>query len=211
MTGIFDWRWCRRSAQSVSKARLNGAFWRHSRALPGSQIAHVDCSRVPDAFVSVAQRSLSRRGRRIGTFARRTEDEWARAKPYAPFRDPAAENKSFHRASERLIYRGNEYARRGELPTDGQFPARLSPDGSFLAVYGWDGDFHGRSLNDIVAPVGVKGHALTPYSLSGSDCTPFQRPVIEKTIAWSREVSSAEAKYSLSDFVYTNERKERWL
>jgi hypothetical protein len=28
---------------------------------------------------------------------------------------------------------------------------------------------------------------------------------------WLREVSSAEAKYSLSDFVYTNERKKRWL
>jgi hypothetical protein len=72
-----------------------------------------------------------------GKVRRATERQWEQAERYVPMRDSTLRTIV---PSERLIYRGKTFTRRGaKLPPSYEDAARASQDGAFLAVNGWDG------------------------------------------------------------------------
>jgi hypothetical protein len=75
-----------------------------------------------------------------GKVRRVTEGEWADAKPYLPLRDSPLGSGLVMRPTDRLTFHGRDFARRGaQWPLTSQDAARVSQDGAFLAVNGWDG------------------------------------------------------------------------
>jgi hypothetical protein len=70
-----------------------------------------------------------------------TEVEWDNADAYVGYRDSTMRAGHVMEPGDRLVYRGREFRRAGpKWPTFSQDSARLSQDGSYLAVSSWDGE-----------------------------------------------------------------------
>lgn len=76
------------------------------------------------------------------------------------YRDSTLQAGRDMRPEEPLFYKGQEFPRRGtRWPILSEHAARLSPDGSFLAVDGWDGEVNaGGDLADIFNSGHIEGN-----------------------------------------------------
>jgi hypothetical protein len=96
-----------------------------------------------------------------GRIRKATEGEWDRAEPFFVYRDSTLPAGLDMNPEKHLIYKGKEFVRRGaQWPLPSEDAARLSPDGSFLAVNSWDGEM---KICPELAPLGCRDRIQGTY------------------------------------------------
>jgi hypothetical protein len=76
-----------------------------------------------------------------GKVRKATEVEWDNADAYVSYRDSTMQAGHVMTPNDQLIYKGREFRRAGaKWPMLSEYGARLSQDGSYLAVNSWDGE-----------------------------------------------------------------------
>jgi hypothetical protein len=95
-----------------------------------------------------------------GRVRKASEGDWMDADPYFILRDSTLQEDREMRPDGRLVYRDKEFSRKGvHWPLTSRHAARVSPDGAFLAVNGWDGDVNaGGDLADIFNGGHIEGN-----------------------------------------------------
>lgn len=141
-----------------------------------------------------------------------TEVEWDNADAYVGYRDSTMQAGHNMEPSDRLIYKGREFRRAGaKWPMYSQDSARLSQDGSYLAVNSWDGDSLGGG--DMVSshPLDDGNYYVSVYDTnSGGQVLALKghfRDVVPEDL-FSRSVWISKRRYV---FILDTERMRRFV